>query len=158
MGLIPSFVHAEGLLPAHELAQPGAGIAALVVHLGPDPVDQVVLLLMDIVGQEALPPQSGGEEQFAQQGGGGLQDGIPLQGIGVIQKAGHKAYALGLALLADHRLDGAAIQLVQGGGRGPPDPDGRQCPGGAPRGSGRWRPRFPAPAASAWSALGNGSF
>ena len=118
MGLIPQLVHAEGLLAAHQLAQPGAGIAALVVYLGADPVDQIALLLPDIVGQEALPHGPGGEEQLAQQGGGGLQDGFSLQGIGVVQKAGHKADTLGLTLLADHRLDGPAIQLVQGGGEG----------------------------------------
>ena len=118
MGLIPKLVHAEGLLPAHQLAQPGAGIAALVVYLSPDPVNQIVLFLPDIVGQEAFSLGSGGEEQLAQQGCGGLQDGFPLQGVGVVQEAGHKAHALGLALPADNRLDGPAIQLVQGGGEG----------------------------------------
>ena len=63
-------------------------------------------------------PGIGLEEQFSQQGGGGLQDFLPLQCVGVVQKAGREAHALGLPLLADHRLNGPAVELVQGGGQG----------------------------------------
>ena len=58
------------------------------------------------------------QEQLAQQGGCRLHNGLPLQGIGVIQKAGRKAHTLGLPLFAHHRLNGPAIQLIQSGGQG----------------------------------------
>ena len=116
--LIAQLVHAEGLLPAHDLGQAVAGIHPLVVDLAPDAVQQVGLLPGHIVGPEDAVFRGGVQQHLAQQGGGGLQNGLPLQGVGVVQETGHKAHALGLALVAHHGLDGSAIQLVQGGGHG----------------------------------------
>lgn len=41
-----------------------------------------------------------------------------VQSVGVVQEAAHEADALGLSLLTDGRLNGTAVELIQGGGEG----------------------------------------
>ena len=116
--LVPQLVHPEGLPLAHELGEAGQGVVPLVVYLGPDAVHQVGPLPRHIVGIKHPLLGAGPQEQLPQQGGGPLQDRLPLQGVGVVQEAGRKPHALSLPLLADDGLDGPAVQLVQGGGQG----------------------------------------
>lgn len=51
--LIPQLVHPKSLLSAHKLSKAVSGIGPLVIDLAPDPVGQVVLLLVRILGAEA---------------------------------------------------------------------------------------------------------
>ena len=117
-GLIAQAVHPEGLSSAHLPLEPQEGVAALVVDLGADAVDQILPLTVGIVAAEYPLLRAGTEQELPQQGGGLLEDGRAVQGVGVVQKAAQEAHALDLAPGADHRFDGAAVQLVQRGGQG----------------------------------------
>ena len=116
--LVPQLVHPEGLPLTHELGEAGQGVIPLVVHLGPDAVHQVGPLPGGVIGAECSVLGIGPQKQLPQQGGGPLQDRLPLQSVGVVQEAGHKPHALGLSLLTDDGLDDPAVQFVQGGGQG----------------------------------------
>ena len=118
VGHVAQLVDPEGLLPTHLLHQTVGGIAALIIHLTPNPGNEVLLFSPDIIRAETAVLGIGPQQQLSQQGSRPLQNRLSLQGIGVVQEAGHKTHALGLALFPHHRFDGAAVQLVQSRGQG----------------------------------------
>ena len=110
-------VHTVALLGTHLLDEAVGGVGALIVDLRADAVNEIGLLTVHIGPGEDTLLRIGLEQHLAQQTGGGLHDVLPLQGVGIVQEAGHKAHALGLTLLAHGGLDGATVQLVQSGGQ-----------------------------------------
>ena len=116
--LIAQPVHPVGLPGAHLLSEAQEGVGALLVDLGLDAVHQVAPLPLYILLFEAAVLGSGAQQHLPHQTGGLLQDVGVVQGVGVVQEAAHEADALGLSLLADGGLDGAAVELIQGGGEG----------------------------------------
>ena len=139
MGLISQLVHAVGLSGTHLLGQPEDGVGPLLVDLGLDTVDEVGALLTGVVRAERPVLGIGLQKELPQEADGVLQDaGLP-GGKGVVQEAGHKAHRLGLPLFPHRRLNGAAVEVVQGGGEGfqvgmaggaPPQHIGQQGVGG----------------------------
>ena len=75
--LAAQLVHAEGLPGAHLGHHPQLGVLPLVVDLGADAVDQVVLLLPGIVGAEGAVLGIGLQQQLRQQRGRRLQHLFP---------------------------------------------------------------------------------
>ena len=132
--LVAQAADAVGLPVAHLPQQSGVGILPLVIHLAADGVNQVGLLPLKISGHKAAPLGHGIAQQLSQQLRHRLQQLFPSGDVAVVDKAGHEAYALILALLADGVVHRGTVQPVQPGGQRPqvgiahraPAQDGRQ--------------------------------
>ena len=117
--LVAKAGHAVRLAGAHLLEETAVGVGALVVQNAADGVDEVGFFALEVLLQEEPVPGDGPADELSQQGGGGLQQAFAAGGEAVVDEAGHKAHALGLAFFADGVVDPGAIELVQAGGKGP---------------------------------------
>ena len=106
-------VDAVALTAAHLLQKPRVGVVALVVENALDGVDQIFLLTLHIVAQEAPVPRERVEQQLAEQVGHRLEQPLSAGDITLVKKAADKAEALILALLAHGVGDGRPVQAVQ---------------------------------------------
>ena len=116
--LIAQAADAVGLPGAHLLQQAEIGPVPLVVADGADAVDEVDLFAVHVFLQIPAAPGDGVQKQLAHQLGHGLQQFFTAQGEAIVDTAGHKAHALTLAIFADGRGDGGAIEGIHGGGQG----------------------------------------
>ena len=111
LGLLLAAQAADGevLKAAHLLNAAGQGIAALVVDAAANPLQQLLLLAVHILGQQQAAPGLGGEQHVCHQAHGAGQQLLAPGQIGLLREAAVKADTLDFAHPAHHRLNGRAV-------------------------------------------------
>ena len=109
---------AKGVLPAHLLQKPVQSVGPLVVALGLQRPDQVLLFRLHIVLAEAVTLRDRVQQDFLQKGHHGSKDRVAVQREAVIDKAAGQAGTLDISDAAHQRPDGCPVQVVQPQGDG----------------------------------------